>query len=76
MPAAASPAKVEASRGYGAEVVLHGANGMEAFAKARELEAERGLTFVHPFDDELDLRRRGHDGARDARAGRRTSTSS
>src|SRR5437763_16476915 len=29
MPAAASPAKVDASRGYGAEVVLHGANGME-----------------------------------------------
>jgi threonine dehydratase len=53
MPAAASPAKVEASRGYGAEVVLHGANGMEALAKARQLEQERGLTFVHPFDDEL-----------------------
>jgi threonine dehydratase len=53
MPAAASPAKVEASRGYGAEVVLHGANGMEALARARELQAERQLTFVHPFDDEL-----------------------
>jgi len=53
MPAAASPAKIEASRGYGAEVVLHGANGMEALAKARQLEQERGLTFVHPFDDEL-----------------------
>lgn len=48
----ASPAKVEASKGYGAEVVLHGKNGHEAFAKAHELEAERGLTFVHPFDDE------------------------
>jgi threonine dehydratase len=43
--------KVEASRGYGAEVVLHGANSLESFAKARELERERGLTFVHPFDD-------------------------
>jgi len=51
MPAAASPAKVEASRGYGAEVVLHGETSIQAFAKARELEAERGLTFVHPFDD-------------------------
>lgn len=51
MPTYASPAKVDASRGYGAEVVLHGANGMEALDRARELERERGLTFVHPFDD-------------------------
>src|SRR5262249_2042983 len=51
MPAAASPAKVEASRGYGAEVVLYGANGLEALNRARELEHQRGLTFVHPFDD-------------------------
>jgi len=50
MPAAASPAKAAASRGYGAEVVLFGANGIEALAKARELEHERGLLFVHPFD--------------------------
>ena len=53
MPAAASRAKVDASRGYGAEVVLHGANGLEALEKARALQQERGLTFVHPFDDEL-----------------------
>jgi threonine dehydratase len=52
MPAAASPAKVEASRGYGADVVLHGANGLAALDKARELETERGLTMVHPFDDD------------------------
>jgi threonine dehydratase len=43
--------KVEASRGYGAEVILHGASSIESFARARELERERGLTFVHPFDD-------------------------
>lgn len=53
MPAAASQTKVDASRGYGAEVVLHGANGLEALEMARRLERERGLTFVHPFDDEL-----------------------
>ncbi|HKW10537.1 MAG TPA: pyridoxal-phosphate dependent enzyme, partial [Gemmatimonadaceae bacterium] len=41
-----------ASRGYGAEVVLHGASGIEAFARAHELSVERTLTFVHPFDDE------------------------
>jgi threonine dehydratase len=53
MPTAASPAKVDASRGYGAEVVLHGETSIQAFEKARELEASRGLTFVHPFDDPL-----------------------
>lgn len=53
MPTFASPAKVDASRDYGAEVVLHGATGMEALTRAREIERERGLTFVHPFDDEL-----------------------
>ena len=53
MPAAASPTKVAASRGYGAEVVLYGASGMEAFAHAHQLERDRNLTFIHPFDDEL-----------------------
>lgn len=48
----ASRTKVEASRGYGAEVVLHGATNLEAFHKAHELKEERGLTFVHPFDDD------------------------
>jgi threonine dehydratase len=52
MPAAASPLKVAASRDYGAEVVLFGANGMEALAKARELQQERDLIFAHPFDAE------------------------
>jgi threonine dehydratase len=50
MPAAASPLKAAASRDYGAEVVLFGANGMEALGKARELERERDLVFAHPFD--------------------------
>ena len=52
MPTTASRTKVDASRGYGAEVVLHGASGLEAFARAHELSVERTLTFVHPFDDE------------------------
>lgn len=43
--------KVSASRGYGAEVVLHGESSIEAFEHARVLEKERGLVFVHPFDD-------------------------
>jgi threonine dehydratase len=51
MPEHASPAKVEASRGYGADVVLHG-TAREAFARAFEIAEERGMRFVHPFDDE------------------------
>ncbi len=51
MPATASKTKVAASRAYGAEVILHG-DVKTAFAKVRELERERHLTFVHPFDDE------------------------
>lgn len=50
MPEHASPAKVRASRAYGAEVVLHG-DARAAFARVREISEERGLTFVHPFDD-------------------------
>ncbi len=50
MPEHASRAKVEASRGYGAEVVLHG-DAAAAFEKVYQLSEERGLTFVHPFDD-------------------------
>ena len=51
MPAAASRTKAEAARGYGAEVVLHGDVG-QAFRKVEEITRERGLTFVHPFDDD------------------------
>jgi threonine dehydratase len=47
----ATPSKVAATRGYGAEVVLHGTIWDEANEKARELVRERGLTYVHPFDD-------------------------
>lgn len=50
MPEQASRTKVEASRGYGAEVVLHG-DAAAAFERAIELADERGLRFVHPFDD-------------------------
>src|SRR5262249_22267333 len=46
------PLKVAASKDYGADVVLEGANGMEALAKAQELERERNLIFAHPFDNE------------------------
>ena len=51
MAANATPSKVAATRGYGAEVVLHGTIWDEANEKARELVRDRRLTYVHPFDD-------------------------
>ena len=51
MPETAPWSKVEASRRYGAEVILEHSFA-EAFRKADELRAERGYTFIHPYDDE------------------------
>jgi threonine dehydratase len=48
----ATPAKVAATKAYGAEVVSHGLIWDEANEKARELVAKEGLIYVHPFDDE------------------------
>ena len=45
------PIKVERTQSYGAEVVLYGDVYDEACAKAYELAAEHGYTFIHPFDD-------------------------
>jgi threonine dehydratase len=47
----ATPAKVAATRGYGANVILHGEIWDEANAEALRLADEQGLTFIHPFDD-------------------------
>lgn len=47
----ATPSKIAATRAYGAEVVLHGTIWDEANDKAKELVRDRGLTYVHPFDD-------------------------
>jgi len=51
MAANATPSKIEATRAYGAEVVLHGTIWDEANEKAKQLVAERGYTYIHPFDD-------------------------
>jgi threonine dehydratase len=51
MPAGAVRSKVEACLGYGARVVLHGANVGETFAEMERLRDQEGLEFVHPFDD-------------------------
>jgi threonine dehydratase len=50
MPTAAPRSKLAAVRGYGAEVVLHD-DRATLFDKLHEVEAARGLTFIHPFDD-------------------------
>ena len=52
MPDGAPISKVEATKGYGAEVVLVPGVYDDAFNKAQELQKEKGYTFVHPFDDE------------------------
>ncbi|MDE2804158.1 MAG: threonine/serine dehydratase [Gemmatimonadota bacterium] len=49
MPEGASRTKVAATRGYGAEVVMHG-TAADAFREARRRSMHDGLTFLHPFD--------------------------
>jgi threonine dehydratase len=51
MPLATPLVKVTATRGFGAEVVLHGANYDEAYEEARRICAAQEMTFIHPFDD-------------------------
>ncbi|MEM1959076.1 MAG: threonine ammonia-lyase [Candidatus Nitrosocaldus sp.] len=51
MPFNASPAKVSATRAYGADIVFHGSIYDQAWEKAMEIAREQGKTFVHAFDD-------------------------
>jgi len=51
MPKNASPAKVSATRGYGATVVLEGTNYDESSSKAKEIANQTGATIIHAFDD-------------------------
>ena len=51
MPKNASPAKVAATRGYGAIVVLEGKNYDESWIKAQEIAKTTGATIIHAFDD-------------------------
>jgi threonine dehydratase len=52
MPLPTPLIKVSATRGYGADVVLHGSNYDEAYEEALRLSAQDHLTFVHAFDDD------------------------
>lgn len=67
MPTSTAITKVERTRGYGAEVVLHGASYDEAAAHARELAESEGRTAVHPFDDWEIIRGQGTVGLELAR---------
>ena len=51
MPEAASPAKIAATKGYGAEVILHGKAANETFERCMQEVETRGLTFVPSYDD-------------------------
>jgi threonine dehydratase len=51
MPVSTPMIKVTQTEGHGAHVVLRGERFDDAYAHARELEAEKGYVFVHPFDD-------------------------
>lgn len=51
MPKNASPAKVSATRGYGANVILEGTNYDESSSKAKQIAQETGATMIHAFDD-------------------------
>src|SRR5580692_4441658 len=52
MPLTTPLVKVSATRGYGAEVILAGANYDESCEEAVRRSKQFGLTFIHPFDDE------------------------
>ena len=51
MPVTTPQVKIDAVRARGAEVVLHGDSYSDAYDHALALQAKKGLTFVHPFDD-------------------------
>ncbi len=50
MPAGAPRSKLDAARGFGAEIIIHD-DPTTIFDRLAEVRDERGLTFVHPFDD-------------------------
>ncbi len=51
MPVETPLIKVDRTRALGAEVILHGSSYEEAYRKASDLQGERGLTFVHAYED-------------------------
>ena len=68
MPQHTPTVKVERTRGFGAEVVLHGDTFDQARDRAMAMSTEQGLTFVHPFDDEAVIAGQGTIGIEMLRA--------
>lgn len=68
MPLHTPAVKVERTRGFGAEVVLHGDSFDDARDRALVLAAGQGLTFIHPFDDPLVIAGQGTIGIEMLRA--------
>ena len=62
MPAGAPISKVEATRELGAEICLVDGVYDDAYRRALEINAERGMTFIHPFDDEYVIAGQGSVG--------------
>ncbi len=63
MPITTPTIKVDAVRALGGEVILSGDAYDDAYAHARQLERERNLTFIHPFDDPAVIAGQGTIGA-------------
>ena len=62
MPAGAPISKVEATRAMGAEICLVEGVYDDAYRRALQLNEEKGMTFIHPFDDELVIAGQGSVG--------------
>ena len=62
MPSGAPISKVEATREMGAEICLVPGVYDDAYAKARQLNEEKNMTFIHPFDDEMVIAGQGSVG--------------
>lgn len=69
MPNATPLTKVENTRAHGAEVILAGETLDEAAAEAHRIQRERGLIFIHPYDDPLIAAGQGTVGLEIARSG-------
>jgi len=59
MPESSPLVKVQATRSYGAEVVLYGNIYDDCYAKAQEIMKEKGYVFVHPFNDPMTIAGQG-----------------
>lgn len=53
MPEYVSRSKLEATRSYGAETLLYGSSSLDIVQKVRELSAQKGLTWIHAFQEPM-----------------------